>query len=61
MFSLAPQSAAAPVSLKDLSKIETPYYPDKDKLFEWGCHLAYGQFHMSELQTGKAKGMLEEQ
>ena len=61
VFSLAPQSAAAPVSLKDLSKIETPYYPDKDKLFEWGCHLAYGQFHMSELQTGKAKGMLEEQ
>jgi len=60
VFALAPQSAAAPVSLKDLSKIETPYYPDRDKLFEWGCHLAYGQFHISELQTGKAKRMLEE-
>ena len=60
VFALAPQTAAAPVSLKDLSKIETPYYPDRDKLFEWGCHLAYGQFHISELQTGKAKRMLEE-
>lgn len=61
VFALAPQSAAAPVSLNDLSKIENPYYPDKDKLFAWGCHLAYGQFHISEMQTGKAKGILEEQ
>jgi hypothetical protein len=61
VFALAPTSAAAPVSLNDLSKIETPYYPDKDKLQAWGNHLAYGQFHLSELKSGKAKRMLEEQ
>ena len=61
VFVLAPASAAAPVGLKDLSQIETPYYPAQDKLFEWGCHLAYGQFHISELKSGAAKRMLEEQ
>lgn len=61
VFALAPTSAASPVALNDISKIETPYYPDKDKLHAWGCHLAYGQFHLSELKTGKAKRMLEEQ
>ena len=60
VFALAPTSAANPVGLKDLSKIENPYYPDKDKLYAWGCHLAYGQFHISEIKTGKAKRMLEQ-
>lgn len=61
VFALAPNSAALPVSSNDLSQIDKPYYADKDKLFAWGCHLAYGQFHVSELRTGKAKRMLEEQ
>jgi len=61
VFTLAPTNAASPVALKDLSKIENPYYADEDKLYAWGCHLAYGQFHISELKTGKAKRMLEEQ
>lgn len=59
-FTLAPTNAASPVSLQDLSRIETPYYPDEDKLFAWACHLSYGQFHISELKNGKAKKMLEE-
>lgn len=59
-FTLAPCNAASPVALQDLSKIETPYYPDYDKLYAWGCHLAYGQFHISELRNGIAKTMLEE-
>lgn len=59
-FTLAPANAASPVSLQDLSKINEPYYPDKDKLYAWGCHLAYGQFHVSELKSGKALEMLKE-
>lgn len=59
-FTLAPANAANPVSLQDLSKIETPYYADSDKLYAWGCHLAYGQFHINELKNGHAKKMLEE-
>ena len=60
-FTTAPANAADPVALHDLSQIEKPYYPDNDKLYAWGCHLAYGQFHISELKSGKAKTMIEEQ
>jgi len=60
-FTTAPTNAADPVALQDLSQIENPYYPDNDKLYAWGCHLAYGQFHISELKSGKAKTMIEEQ
>lgn len=59
-FTLAPANAASPVALQDLSKIETPYYPDKDKLYAWGCHLSYGQFHISELKNGKAMELLQQ-
>ena len=57
-FTLAPANAASPVSLQDLSKIENPYYPDEDKLYAWGCHLSYGQFHISEMASGKALEMI---
>jgi len=57
-FTMAPTNAASPVALQDLSKIETPYYADKDKLYAWGCHLAYGQFHTSELKNGQAMEIL---
>lgn len=60
VFTLAPSNAASPVAKQDLSQIESPYYPDMDKLYEWGCHLAHGQFHISELKNGKAKRYLEE-
>jgi hypothetical protein len=59
-FTTAPANAAGPVSLQDLTKIESPYYPSQDKRYAWGCHLAYGQFHVSELKSGKAKEMLLE-
>ena len=61
VFPLAPTSAAEPVSTKDLSRIDTPYYPDDDKRYAWACHLSYGQFHISELRTGKARDMLLEE
>lgn len=59
-FTLAPANAASPVCLQDLSMIENPYYADGDKLYAWGCHLAYGQFHVNEMKTGLAKKLLEE-
>jgi hypothetical protein len=58
-FTLAPANAASPVALQDLSQIETPYYADSDKLVAWASHLAYGQFHISELKNGTAKSILE--
>lgn len=59
-FTLAPANAASPVALQDLSLIDSPYYADSDKLYAWGCHLAYGQYHVSELRSGKAMEMLNE-
>lgn len=59
-FTLAPANAASPVALQDLSKIETPYRPDSEKLYAWACHLAYGQFHVKELQDGTAYRILNE-
>lgn len=57
-FVLSPVHAAGPVSRTSLEKIENPYYPHKDKLFAWACHLAYGQYHINEIRTGVAKNMM---
>lgn len=59
-FTLASANAASPVSLQDLTKIDDPYYPDEEKLYAWGCHLAYGQFHINELKNGVALTRLKE-
>ena len=56
-FTLAP-NAAEKLSLNDLSKIENPYYPDKDLIYKWACNLAYGQFHIEELANGTAYKIL---
>ena len=58
-FTLAP-TAADPVCDKDLSLIENPTAQDKDKIYKWACHLAYGQFHINEMKTGEAWRMLNE-
>lgn len=58
-FTLAP-SAAKNVSLQDLSKIETPYYPDEELVHKWCCSLAYGQFSLEEMLYGQAWHMVQE-
>jgi hypothetical protein len=57
-FTLAP-TAADPVCDKDLSLIEEPTLQDKDKIYKWACHLAYGQFHNDEMKNGTAYKLLQ--
>lgn len=52
-FTLGP-NAAQNLCLSDLSKIETPYVPTLDEVFEWACHLAYSQFTEDEMRNGTA-------
>jgi hypothetical protein len=59
VFALAP-SAAKQLSLGDLSKIETPYYPDEELVHKWCCSLAYGQFSLEEMLNGRAWHMVQE-
>jgi hypothetical protein len=59
-FVTAPANAATPVSNIDLSTIETPWFPDSDQVYKWACHLAYGQFHTTELANGTAAAILKE-
>lgn len=56
-FTLAP-TAADPVCDKDLDRLENPTVQDKDKIYSWACHLAYGQFHIDEMRNGSAYRML---
>jgi hypothetical protein len=60
-FTLAPCNAANPVSRHSLDQIENPYYPEMDKIYEWACHLAYGQFHVDEFVSGAALNILQQE
>ena len=57
-ITLAP-TAADPVCDKDISKIENPTIQHIDKLTAWAHHIAYGQYHYQELESGHAYRMLE--
>lgn len=59
-FALAPSNAAAPVANITLDSIENPFWPSDDQRYVWACHLAYGQFHVSELKSGTALRILQE-
>lgn len=52
-------NAARPVANRDLKNINDPWYPDADLMHAWACHLAYGQFHISELEDGSALHILD--
>ena len=51
-------SPAYPVGLADLSKIEEPIKPDRDK---WLRTLSYSQFSFNEIRNGKAWAVLKGQ
>lgn len=59
-FTLAPANAAQPVANTDLKMIDQPWYPDRDQIYAWACHLAYGQFHNTELANGTAWSIIQE-
>lgn len=60
VFVTAPCNAARPVANLDLSKIDSPWFPDPDQVRRWAYHLAYGQFHNRELEDGSAVRILDE-
>lgn len=59
VITLAP-NAADPVSEKQIEKVENPHFPDRDLIFEWACHLAYGQVSSFEFENGHAYRLLLE-
>jgi hypothetical protein len=58
-FGLAP-TAADPVCSNDLSQIENPRMPNEEVVYRWLCSIAYSQFSLDEILTGKAWEMVLE-
>jgi hypothetical protein len=58
-FSMA-ATAASPVSSTDLKQIENPPRHDEDLIYKWLSSVAYGQFSLSELLTGRAWELVQE-
>lgn len=58
VFVTAPCNAALPVANTDLNMIDTPWLAPRDMVEAWAHHLAYGQFHNSELKSGLAGEIL---
>src|SRR6056300_545159 len=52
-------SQSVPVSEIDISKIETPFYPDEDLRKEWIDSLLSCQFNMSEISNGTARRVVD--
>lgn len=53
-FADAPDNAANTLALDDFTKIETPYYPDRQEVDSWLHWLAYCQYTPDELKNGYA-------
>lgn len=58
-FALAP-TAAAPVASADLTQIESPLKPHPDIIYKWLASVAYGQFSIDEILTGRAWNLVQE-
>jgi hypothetical protein len=58
-FSMAP-TAASTVSSTDLTLIETPPRLHEDIVYKWLSSVAYGQYNLSEILTGKAWELVQE-
>jgi hypothetical protein len=60
VFAMAPSNAARPVSNTDLTRIDKPWFPDRDQVLAWAYHLAYAQFHIDEFKNGQAERILKQ-
>lgn len=58
-FTLAP-NAADPFCLKDLSKIESPYYADETQVIKWQHWLGYCQYTASEMVDNTVFDLIRE-
>lgn len=58
-FSCAP-TAASTVSTSDLTRIENPVKPSEDVVQKWLNSIAYGQFSLTEILTGQAWRLTQE-
>lgn len=58
-FSMAP-TAASTVTSNDLSLIENPIKPHEDVVYKWLSSIAYGQYSLSEILTGQAWKLVQE-
>lgn len=52
--------AASELCTKNISDIESPFYPDEDKVVAWQNWLAYCQYTPSEMNDGRAIRIIEE-
>lgn len=58
-FCTAP-TAASPVTTADFSQIENPPRLSEDIIYKWLSSVAYGQFSLNEILTGKAWSLVQE-
>jgi hypothetical protein len=58
-FGLAP-TAADPVCSNNLTQIENPAMPSEDLVYKWLSSIAYSQFSQTEMITGLAWNMVQE-
>lgn len=51
--------AASPLASTDLSQLSNPYKPDQQTILKQCYNIAYGQFTIQEIESGKAVELIE--